>query len=167
MNWEAIGAIGEILGATAVAVTLAYLVVQLRQNTKAMKAQTRSSITDQILDINNSVLANPELLEARDKANSDLPLTAEEQKILTVNMVSWLRHWENVHFQYRNGTYDESEYLAQRVAWQHQLTVSTFWRERWVAMFGMFSPEFVSELDALLTKIEDRGGNKNDAQHGN
>ena len=33
MNWEAIGAIGEVLGAAAVVVTLGYLAVQIRQNT--------------------------------------------------------------------------------------------------------------------------------------
>jgi len=37
MNWEAIGAIGEIAGAIGVVVTLAYLSVQLRQNTKASR----------------------------------------------------------------------------------------------------------------------------------
>ena len=156
MNWEAIGAVGEILGAAAVVVTLAYLIVQMRQNTLATKAQTRSSITDQILDINNSVLANPALLEAREKANADSPLTLDEQNILNVNMVNWLRHWENVHFQYRHGTYDESEYLAQRVAWHHQLAVSSFWRQRWPNMCGMFSPEFVAEVDSLIARIESK-----------
>ena len=37
MNWEAIGAIGEIAGALGVVLTLVYLSVQLRQNTKAMQ----------------------------------------------------------------------------------------------------------------------------------
>ena len=36
MNWDAIGAIGEVLGAVAVVVTLAYLALQMRQNTKAL-----------------------------------------------------------------------------------------------------------------------------------
>jgi hypothetical protein len=35
LNWDAIGAIGEVLGAVAVVVTLIYLAVQLRQNTVA------------------------------------------------------------------------------------------------------------------------------------
>ena len=35
MNWEAIGAVGEIVGALAVLVTLVYLAMQIRQNTKA------------------------------------------------------------------------------------------------------------------------------------
>ena len=37
MNWEALGAIGEIVGAVAVVVTLGYLAVQIRQNTRSAK----------------------------------------------------------------------------------------------------------------------------------
>jgi hypothetical protein len=40
MNWEAIGAIGEVLGALAVIVTLVYLAVQIRQNTAAALTNT-------------------------------------------------------------------------------------------------------------------------------
>ena len=35
MNWEAIGASGEVIGAVAVVLTLIYLSVQLRQNTRS------------------------------------------------------------------------------------------------------------------------------------
>lgn len=38
MNWDAVGAIGEIAGAIGVIVTLIYLAVQLRQNTRASHA---------------------------------------------------------------------------------------------------------------------------------
>ena len=38
MNWEAAGAIGEIIGALAVFLTLIYLALQIRQNTKAVRA---------------------------------------------------------------------------------------------------------------------------------
>jgi heme/copper-type cytochrome/quinol oxidase subunit 1 len=38
MNWEAIGAIGELIGAVAVVVTLLYLVKQIKQNTESTKA---------------------------------------------------------------------------------------------------------------------------------
>ena len=40
MNWEASGAIGEIIGALVVAVTLVYLVIQIRQNTAAVATPT-------------------------------------------------------------------------------------------------------------------------------
>ena len=38
MNWEAIGAIGELIGAMAVVVTLLYLVKQVKQNTESTMA---------------------------------------------------------------------------------------------------------------------------------
>ena len=38
MDWEAIGAIGELMGATAVVVTLLYLVKQIKQNTESTEA---------------------------------------------------------------------------------------------------------------------------------
>ena len=38
MNWEAIGAIGELIGAAAVVATLLYLVRQIKQNTESTEA---------------------------------------------------------------------------------------------------------------------------------
>ena len=43
MNWDALGAIAELLGAIAVFLTLAYLTVQVRQNSKALELQNKFS----------------------------------------------------------------------------------------------------------------------------
>ena len=45
MNWEAIGAIGELLGALAVVVSLLYLAVQIRQNSRIVKGTSVQAIT--------------------------------------------------------------------------------------------------------------------------
>jgi len=45
MNWEAIGAIGQIVGAVLVGITLIYLAVQLRQNTSALKSSAFLTIS--------------------------------------------------------------------------------------------------------------------------
>ena len=37
MNWDAIGAVGEILGAFAVVATLAYLAIQMKQNSASLR----------------------------------------------------------------------------------------------------------------------------------
>ena len=42
MNWEAIGAVGEVAGAIAVVVTLIYLGIQVRHSRTATEANTRS-----------------------------------------------------------------------------------------------------------------------------
>ena len=50
VNWEAVSAIGEIVGAIAVVVTLAYLAVQIRQNTQVARSTARQAITQTTID---------------------------------------------------------------------------------------------------------------------
>jgi hypothetical protein len=50
MNWEALGAIGEIVGAVAVVVTLGYLAVQIRQNTRTLKLGSIQSVYEKYQD---------------------------------------------------------------------------------------------------------------------
>ena len=40
MNWQALGAIGEFVGGLLVVFSLLYLALQLRQNTRALRADT-------------------------------------------------------------------------------------------------------------------------------
>ena len=42
MNWEAVAAVGEILGAIAVVISLVYLAAQIRQNTRQVEEQARA-----------------------------------------------------------------------------------------------------------------------------
>jgi len=44
MNWQAIGAVSEIIGALGVIVSLAYLAFQIRQNTKQLEQNERTSM---------------------------------------------------------------------------------------------------------------------------
>ena len=43
MNWEAIGALAELLGALAVFITVAFLAVQMRQNTRALRSESMNN----------------------------------------------------------------------------------------------------------------------------
>ena len=45
MNWDAIGAVGEFIGAILVGATLIYLAFQLRQNTKALTSSTFQAVS--------------------------------------------------------------------------------------------------------------------------
>ena len=50
MNWEAIGAVGEIVGAIAVIATLAYLAIQVRQNTNSVQGAAELEASKQFTD---------------------------------------------------------------------------------------------------------------------
>ena len=46
MNWDAIGAVGEILGAAAVVATLVYLAQQIRRNAKSVEGSSIQAILE-------------------------------------------------------------------------------------------------------------------------
>ncbi len=64
MNWDAIGATAEALGAIAVVVTLGYLAIQVKQNTSALKAQIHESMTSGYISIVEIAAANPKAYAA-------------------------------------------------------------------------------------------------------
>ncbi len=47
MNWEAISAIGEIVGALAVVITLVYLAIQIREQNRESRAAAIDSLSQQ------------------------------------------------------------------------------------------------------------------------
>ena len=63
MNWDALGAISETIGAIAVIVTLAYLAVQIRQNTRATQTASHHAITDSLNLGNIAVAQDAELAQ--------------------------------------------------------------------------------------------------------
>ena len=60
MNWNAIGALGEIFGAVAVFVSLAYLAIQIKANTASMRTASRQSVSNEFRDFNRIVFEEPE-----------------------------------------------------------------------------------------------------------
>jgi hypothetical protein len=82
MNWEAIGALGEVVGAAAVVLTLVFLAIQLRQNTIATRESNRlerlaaiDRHTDSVNRIRNTLASNGERAEIYRKAMRDEALT--------------------------------------------------------------------------------------------
>ncbi|MDA1369631.1 MAG: hypothetical protein O2971_02570 [Proteobacteria bacterium] len=71
MNWDAIGAIGEIVGALAVFLTLAYLAIQIRQNTRAVQAAANDSSVSNANAARQSMYENEQLAEIFLRASAD------------------------------------------------------------------------------------------------
>lgn len=61
MNWEAFGAIAETVGAIAVIVTIAYLAVQIRQNTTALRSSATNEVNQQLANLYADVSIHSEV----------------------------------------------------------------------------------------------------------
>jgi hypothetical protein len=162
---QLMGNFGEFFGAFAVVATLFYLAVQVRhgkeatqahtrsveQSERVSRAQVRNSITEQIVQINSLLLSQPALIAAQERSSRNENL--DETEVIQLRMLAfiWLKHSENVHYQYRQGLYDESEYHAQREIWRIRLQESV-WRDVWASRSQTISPAFAQEIDKIIAE---------------
>ena len=100
MNWEAIGAIANLLAAIGVIASLIYLAVQIRQNTRAVRSSSVQSLVQSLSATSQAVLENEYIIPIMLKANAGLEtLTDEESARLHFLLVMTLRRFEGVYFQ--------------------------------------------------------------------
>ena len=79
MNWDAAGAIGEIVGAVAVVVTLIYLAIQIRQNTESTRTAAETAISQNLAGWLAQGVTDPELGRLYDVAVTDPESLSEEE----------------------------------------------------------------------------------------
>ncbi|MEZ5570378.1 MAG: hypothetical protein R3E64_00015 [Halioglobus sp.] len=90
MNWDAIGAIGEIIGAVAVLVTLIYLALQVRQTRKMLLAESIRATRAERREFFTAFRDSPfihEILEKR--ANGEELSYTEISRLTAHHAVNW------------------------------------------------------------------------------
>jgi hypothetical protein len=140
-----------LLANLAVIAGIVFLAIELNQNSRMMQTQTRNAVTESILNFQ----INAETAGLRDIAQKGTKdpasLTADEAGKLAQLYVSNLRLWENIHYQYRNGVFDEAEFTAERNSWRGLGERTPLLRGVYCQLKrrGSLSPAFVAEMDKL------------------
>lgn len=80
MNWSAIGAVGEILGAVAVFATLFYLANQIRQTNRATQATIESVMGQWWSQHNREMIHSPEMIEVIETDLSDMKSLSDSDR---------------------------------------------------------------------------------------
>lgn len=151
MNIQDLGAIGEIVGAVAVVVTLVYLARQIRQNNELLRSGSRQALVGN--DV-TSLAANLQNSDVFAKYVSGLKLTAEDQLRLSFMFSLDLRNREFEYFQYRNGLLDKETWLSYRrvILINHSSKLGRQWWDRIGRRF--VDPGFAEQIDDLLRSAE-------------
>jgi hypothetical protein len=105
MNWDAAGAVAEIVGALAVVISLLYLAVQLRNQNRESRAAAMHEVWSGFRE-SVSLLGNPDTSVVYAKALANEKLTDAEQMQLLVNIQNMFRVWEEAFMQQRRGRLD-------------------------------------------------------------
>ena len=107
MNWEAVGAISQIVGTVLVGITLIYLAIQLRQNTSALKSSTFLAISTLMGTTMEIWATHPDLVPLLIKAQAGLDqLSPDERARFGFVMMMAYRRVETVVVQRHLGFID-------------------------------------------------------------
>ena len=129
MNWDAIGAVGELIGAIAVVITLVYLAIQIRQNTKTVRASTYQSVAEALADGSYRLVGH---------------FDTDTDKVLL--FIGTFRRYENLHFQLRRGNIAEEDAETFYVSLANVIRDER-WEGYWLTYREMFSRSFVDHIE--------------------
>ena len=137
-----------ILANVGVLVGILLLAYELNQNRQLAAAQIRNDISQTAVMTRLTMAENGATSVLRRMAAGQ-DIEAKELELATASLAAVYRHWENQHYQYRIGLYDQSEWDAIKVGIRRTLSVPGVWQS-WCGTPDGFSAPFVADIDELM-----------------
>lgn len=148
VNWEALGALAELIGAIGVVASLLYVAVQVRQNTRSIRSSTYDALVRSSGEWLSPVIQDPDLAAAFEAAVQGWDRVDEAQRGRVMYLLTQLfRTWENAYFQARQGTLEPGLWAAWRgviLGYYHRPGIQEWWQLRRHA----YSSEFQDFLES-------------------
>ena len=110
MNWDAIGALGELIGAGAVVVTIVYLSIQIRANTNQVRSAEHHRFRDETSRLHEIALSSREHAELLTKMANNEELSPVERTCAYAFSDRLTNHWIATETAYRLGTIPRDYY---------------------------------------------------------
>jgi len=153
MNWQAIGAIGEGVGAVAVVITLAFLIFQIRQNTTALRQQAARESTASLQQAAITMMY-PAV------AGTISKVYAEREPDLTTSEMAQVEQWCMANLRvYQQDFLDVRSGLQPASLWESRLPAiasvfASHWVRTWWGTIGQsyFTPQFQQLIQRMLSE---------------
>lgn len=160
MNWDAVGAIAELVGAVGVIASLAYLALQIRQNTqhidfntRAIRSSTFQNFSDTFGGFEDLLLENEDLGRVWIAGISGELETHEGERIQFNNLAhKFFRMYEVLFLQYRSGLVETSLFESAH-RFPDQLLMRRGLRSYWAHNRRRYSDEFVGYIERRLQEL--------------
>ena len=160
MSLETISAIAQLVAALGVIASLFYLAVQIRQNTRSMRAVVVDSLAQSIADVIRPMAED--LMRAFHVVVEDWHNATEDDRMRALPLFfSTFKLFENAWFQQRQGTLDPQQWQgwdAYIRMYYHRPGVKTWWCLRRAAFAAGFrdyieKSEPITELPSVTELI--------------
>ena len=111
MDWNAIGALGEIVGAIAVIGTLIYLARQVAQSGVHARASQISTLNQAYAALNDLIVGSPHVISALKSVENPGRASENEDSVLLRHlMYKWFNLWVSAQMQFANGQLSKTEF---------------------------------------------------------
>ena len=155
MNWDAIGAIAEMLGSIAVIVTLILLVLQLRANSAMLRNSTMQYASNATSDWVANLAGNPELHQLyRAGLNDDSGLSREDRGRFDLVLFQAFTNLSTAHQLYLDGGIDDGKWNAT-VEQLGVLLRTRGGRRSWERQKSMFDTRFGDVVSGLMEEVSE------------
>jgi hypothetical protein len=163
MNWEVVGVFAEVVGAIGVVVSLIYVAIQVKSNTRALKASASFETAHSWATFNemlvSAMLGDPAFQAGEDCRLVDIAatfydpdarpgdLSRNDMVLASMMHRALFQRLEGQYYQFKNG-YLEPQIWTQRRAWARgvlDLPLGRAWWEQEV-LSSIFSSEFIAAI---------------------
>ena len=158
MTLDQLGNIGELVGGAAVVVSLIYLAIQIRQNTRAVRAASFHAVTDSFNLLNTTIAHDESLARIFRLGSEDLGKLNDDERVrFNFLFLGALRVFETLYYQNKGGTGDPALWIAETSTMIALLTTPGG-REWWESNPLSLTPAFRMFVETkILTKGRSTG----------
>ena len=156
--WDAIGAIGEIVGAAGVIVTLIYLALQIRQNSKDVRAATRQSVSTIQAEIGLKIASDPVLRASAGRWLAGETESSDPTDLLVDDIFirANLRMYENQFHQNRERTFTDDVWSGYAESMYRTMSFPIF-HQWWERNRSLYSSDFAAFVDKQVARSKEEG----------
>ena len=148
MNWDAVGAVGEFVGAAAVVISVLYLASQVRTQNRESRIAGAHEIFEAFRNVAIS-FQDPGNASVMLKAANDYESLEEVERIRVIAIViPFLRVWEEAYYQHQKGRLDEVMWSSMTMQYADFMAVASYQKVREIRRH-VFSEQFRAYVDSI------------------
>lgn len=153
MSFEALGNLGDFVGGLAVVMTLIYVALEVRSNTRTVRASSAALSQDSLASINDLLASDGELAQIFSHAQADRTfknLPPDQRLRAVVFLRANMQRFESMFFRYEAGLLEERVWVVRR-DWLAGFLRNPLIAEWWESERGssLFMPEFIRVVETV------------------
>lgn len=148
MNWNAISAVGDIVGAIGVVISLIYLAKQIKDQNSQSKLSSLFEMSRE-LRVAQENFATKEFADIFIRANQDFnSITESESLRLFLLVTNLFRIWENTFLEHKDGNLSDKVWVTLSKDYSQAMGIPSF-KYIWAMRKQNYDEDFQHYVDSL------------------